>query len=111
MGVLVIERIEIPAEVIDRRRDFVDPGVAIEEAFHVVAGLDEVVVIVGDLELALFGEPQDVDLGFDPEVHSESHFRRLGEDLLGDTGVDRVGFAVEGVISRVKGDLFVPGAG
>ena len=89
VGVLVVERVEVPAKVVDRGGHLVEPGVAVEEALHVVTGLHQVVVGVRDLQRAVLGELHDEQLALDAEVHAEAHLRRVGELVLErDAGVD-----------------------
>ena len=108
--VFVVEGIEVPTEVIDGGGHFVQPGVAVEEALHVVAGLGEVVIGVGDFERAAGGVFDDVEFALDAEVEAEAHFSGSGELFFeGDAGADFVRLTVESVVSGEPGDFFVPG--
>jgi len=107
--ILVVERVEVPTEAVDAGGHFVEPGVAVHEALHVVTGFDQIVVRVGNLERAVFGVFDDVELALDAEVHAKAHFRGGGELFLErDAGGDFVGFALEGVVGGEPGDFLVP---
>ena len=109
VGVLVIQRVEVPAKVVDGGGNLVDPLVALEEGFHVITGFGQIVLGLGNLQGPVFGEFDDVEFALDAEVHAESHFRRFGELFLEcDAGADFVGLALEGVIRREPSDFLVP---
>ena len=109
VGVFVIEGIEVPAELVDGGGHFVEPGVAIEEALHVVAGFGEVVIGVRDFERTAGGVFDDVEFALDPQVETEAEFSGGGELFFQcHAGADLVGLAVEGVVGGKPGDFLVP---
>ena len=105
----MVERVQVPAESVDRRAHPVDPLIPVEEALHVIAGLDQVIVGIGNLEPAALVEPNHVDLALDSEVEPEAHGPgRLKLLLERHAGADLVRRPVEGVVRREPGDLGIP---
>ena len=108
-GVLVVEGIQVPAEVVDDARHLVEPGEIAHEAAHVVAGLDQLVVGIGRVQRAIGCLLQDEDLAFDAEVEAEAHLGCLGDLLLQrNPGRERIWFAMERQVCWRPRELRLP---
>ncbi len=106
--VLVVERVDVPAEPVHQRHHAIEEREAAQERAHVVAGLGERVGRIRDDEASVL-ELEDVDLALDAEVHAEAHLGRLGEHALQrDARVQGIGLAVEVVVGRQPRDLGPP---
>ena len=109
VGVLVIERIEVPAEIVDATRDLVEPLEIVEERPQIVAGLGQLVVRIGHGERAVAVLAQHEHFAFDAKIEAEAQFGGLGQHVLQrHPGVERIGLALEGVIGRHPGKLGLP---
>ena len=108
--ILVVERVQIPAEIVDRGRDLVEPGEVVDEAAHVVAGFHEFIVRDRRVQRAVGGLAQEEDLALDAEVEAEAHGLGLLQHVLQrHAGRERVGLAPEGEVGRRPGELALPG--
>ena len=109
IGVLVVKRVEVPAESIDGGADLVEPLVAVEEALHVVASLHQIVVGIRNLELTAIIELDDKNLTLNAQVEAESHRGCGGELFLQcHTGADLVGFSMKGIVRWKPCDFGIP---
>ena len=68
VGVLMIVGIRTPAQLVDVAREGGEEVVLAGEAFHVVAGLRQVVERVGQLDAAVCGLAQQEELEFHPDL-------------------------------------------
>ncbi|MGC3992159.1 MAG: hypothetical protein QM796_21185 [Chthoniobacteraceae bacterium] len=110
IAVLVVEGIDVPAQLIHRAHHPVEPVVAVEEALHVVAALLQIVVVVRHGQRAAIILPDHIDLAFDAEIEGKAHLRRLRHHLLErDAGIHLVGRALEPVVRRHPRDFRLPG--
>ena len=110
VGVLVVEGIEVPAQIVDGAGHAVEPGEVADEACDVVAGLGEGVGRVRHLQRSVGGLAEQEDLALDAELEVEAEVGRLGEHALQrHAGRQPVGLAPEGEVGRHPGELGLPG--
>ena len=101
---------QIPSQRLHAAGDFVEPCEIVEKAADVVTGLRQLVVWIWDGKRAVSALLEHIDLAFDPEVETKSHFGRLSQHLLQrHARVQRVRRALVEVVGRHPRDFGLPG--